>query len=390
MALPSSGPITMSEISVELGFPATQIISLNDAAVRTLAAVPAGVISLSDFYGKSNISPAGYALGGSGPTTPNRIFSIYEFNFPSETGSVIAATTPTGSLSTGAIGSTATDGYVLDFLPASPLPTARIFKFSFSTKTYSTAVPVTGSNIYSNSLNQNVQTPDVAFLLAGNPSGPAGGQYVRKITMPTQTVNYWQTPWRVLSPGASNVKNLFYSWTAWKNYDRGFIAGGFQSTTTASPYGVRLIYPTETASALPAVVYTTGTFPTMFPNFQGQAVGQSAENGYSYGGFGPGSTQVSTNIGRFVFATETANRDFQAMGVSPTGRANSIPFSTPTAVYWAGGILTTAPAGITPGATTTEIRKYTFATGTLSLVPTATIPARKGSNSNVQSAPVFG
>ena len=54
MTLPVSGPMQTSMINVELALPATQLITLNDTRVRTLAAKPAGIIALNDFYGKSD------------------------------------------------------------------------------------------------------------------------------------------------------------------------------------------------------------------------------------------------------------------------------------------------------------------------------------------------
>jgi hypothetical protein len=54
MTLPASGAISFNDINVELGVSGTTQASLNQASYRTLAGVPSGAISLSDFYGKAN------------------------------------------------------------------------------------------------------------------------------------------------------------------------------------------------------------------------------------------------------------------------------------------------------------------------------------------------
>jgi len=69
MALPESGPISMSMVNTELGYSATAVITLNDAAVRTLFGKSSGAIALSDGYGKSNgpvgvIDTIGYKQAG--------------------------------------------------------------------------------------------------------------------------------------------------------------------------------------------------------------------------------------------------------------------------------------------------------------------------------------
>jgi hypothetical protein len=64
MAMVNSGPISLGgnattgglnqSVNIELNRTATATINMNESAVRTLAAVPSGAISMSNFYGKSN------------------------------------------------------------------------------------------------------------------------------------------------------------------------------------------------------------------------------------------------------------------------------------------------------------------------------------------------
>lgn len=53
MALPSSGPLSLSQVNTELGKSATNSISLNDTNVRTLAGKASGAIAFADLRGKS-------------------------------------------------------------------------------------------------------------------------------------------------------------------------------------------------------------------------------------------------------------------------------------------------------------------------------------------------
>lgn len=55
MTLPASGTITFANVNVELGVSSTTTRSLNDSAVRSLAEVPSGAISMSNLHGKSLI-----------------------------------------------------------------------------------------------------------------------------------------------------------------------------------------------------------------------------------------------------------------------------------------------------------------------------------------------
>jgi hypothetical protein len=56
MTLQTSGPISLGNVAVELGRTSTTTTSLGEAAVRSLAGVASGPVSLSNLYGKSNES----------------------------------------------------------------------------------------------------------------------------------------------------------------------------------------------------------------------------------------------------------------------------------------------------------------------------------------------
>lgn len=79
MTLPASGPLSISQINTELGSAATAALSFGSTAVRTLAGVPSGPISIGNFYGKSNtqpLTPTGFnTLTGTSPV--NNYFRRY-------------------------------------------------------------------------------------------------------------------------------------------------------------------------------------------------------------------------------------------------------------------------------------------------------------------------
>ncbi len=65
MTLPASGPISFNQINVELGVAGTTTASLGQTSYRTLAGVPSGAISMSNFYGKSNRKAISYTFTAS-------------------------------------------------------------------------------------------------------------------------------------------------------------------------------------------------------------------------------------------------------------------------------------------------------------------------------------
>lgn len=64
MTLPT-GTISMSQVNTELGRSSTATISLNESAVRTLAGVASGAISMDNLRGKSAMSVTASNVSGS-------------------------------------------------------------------------------------------------------------------------------------------------------------------------------------------------------------------------------------------------------------------------------------------------------------------------------------
>ena len=108
MPLPSSGPISLGQINVELSLLPTAPISLNDEAVRRLLEKPSGTISMYDAYGKSDViryvntaartSVSIYALMGSPTKAGNYIFeNTAEINANTGAYALRTGTFPAGS-----------------------------------------------------------------------------------------------------------------------------------------------------------------------------------------------------------------------------------------------------------------------------------------------------
>lgn len=101
--LPSSGLISFSNLNTEMGYPATQLLSLNDSPMRGLSGRASGDVSLSHFHGKSNRKAVSITLASN---TTN-----YVLNTAAVSGYVAGITDVTLTINSGVVvGSTATSG----------------------------------------------------------------------------------------------------------------------------------------------------------------------------------------------------------------------------------------------------------------------------------------
>jgi len=96
MVLPT-GTISMSQVNTELGRASTASINLNEAAVRSLAGVPSGAISMNDLRGKGSAVSVAY-VSGAGSTGNATTYSFSSVSIgAASTGRLVVATATTNS-----------------------------------------------------------------------------------------------------------------------------------------------------------------------------------------------------------------------------------------------------------------------------------------------------
>jgi hypothetical protein len=166
MTLPSSGPISLSQVDTQLGYSATAAISMNDAAVRSLAGVGGSgtAWSMSSLYGK----PAG-------ATT----FTVTSSNSPYNCFTAAGSPTAAGSYIFN-IGSGVVQGSNVDTTPAMSIGAFP----SGSTVRINNAGTIQGAGGDGGS----GATPSGVGTTAGNPGG-AGGTALAGTSGITTTLN---------------------------------------------------------------------------------------------------------------------------------------------------------------------------------------------------------
>ena len=390
MAIPPSGPITMGMINTELGRPATQVISLNEASVRALAQVPAGMISLSNFYGKSAAGTLGWSIGfwGAGPGFSNNA-GTWEWNMANDTGQNIPAASPTGTIAA-SFGNTSTKSYVKGLVTTTPVNTMAMTTLDFSTKTFSSIGNVTtpgppsmGSNY---AVVSRIQTSDAFYVLGkGSLPGPSANAQQRwsKFVFSTESWPVQNQSYTTFSPAPANDwSGSYISWTAAKNYSKGFAGVG-------TAIQMEMSFPTDTASAtFGGFNYSLGVAGPLTARVASNGCVQNSEFGYCYGGLQGTGTVAVVDLGRLVFSSKTWVRSYTSMGTSPQGRMGFMGLQNPTHGYFLGGLQLNLSPPAPPGFIS-EIKKFAFATQTISLVPSS-MPARNLRPYESQSASVLG
>ena len=365
MALPPSGPISMSQINTELSVPATTLISLNQANARALAQVPAGMISLSNFYGKSNISGAGWRMGGWNGGSPGVLspqLAILKYSFTTETASIIGQTTVTrqnpvtppvqiGYTSQMVLGFSPTAGYGLKTGPGNTTPLWNYsFTFSNETITQLAQQPLGYQTAYS-----RMQTETNLYSTSqGQPN--LNNAYIHRFNMPTQTqqLNIYSIPNSTTVP--ANANNVFNNWSfsGLKNYQKGYSNGGIRPApgpgfvVAPAVFGYVVQFPTETGYVNPVSLVRSGGGAPIF----------NAEVGYGYSVTNLPATPT-TFAYKYPFATETGINN--AVNVGENWNYGT-SWQTPVAGYLYGGI----SGAVLYNSTNflQQVRKFDFSTET--------------------------
>lgn len=90
MTLQNSGPITLNQVSIEVGNSSGSTVTMNDPKVRILAEVPSGQIAMSNFYGKAYEIVA--TVSNSNSIVLKGLFSLSDWTNPARIKRVVIPT----------------------------------------------------------------------------------------------------------------------------------------------------------------------------------------------------------------------------------------------------------------------------------------------------------
>jgi hypothetical protein len=240
MALPSNTTISISQVSVELGRASNATTSLGEAAVRSLAGIPSGAISLSSLWGKSSIPARGYALGSESDYGRIRYLDLVN-----ETVTALASGSGIGGYGIG-LHSTTEGFHAYNGIPNSNPLAFQTSALNFSTGTYTTPYTSASNYFYYLYRGKGINSP------LGKGYGAGGGltslsSVIFGLTYSTRTT--------VTQSATISARNLP---TQVSSSTKGFIMGG------AGQYAVRfadilaLVFSTETVSTLGATLSVAG------------------------------------------------------------------------------------------------------------------------------------
>lgn len=348
MALNPSGIMSIggssvgSSINLELGLSATANSNLNQPNFRTLAGVPAGFISLSNFYGKSNIIPAGYSIGGPSALPNGVSTSRLKIVFGTMTGSVLSAwPSPLGR---GQYGSSFTDLGMILATPATPI--AVFNKQSFSTDAISTAsspFPIARSDFC-----RGLVTGNTSYIYGGPNASPSLCLFM-KYNKTADTMTALSFPF---SPTTGGLSQWAQGFNALANHNRGYVTSG---QGPVNPNGNSFKYLDYASEAFTS--YLNNIWPGCSAERNG--VFNSTTIGYTLTGLGSTPLGYPTQMSGLVFSTNSGSRTYQGIGFQK---------------FYSWGVYEPTFGLSTGGSTSAPTTKYTFSTATISDQGTLGLP----------------
>lgn len=156
MTLQASGVIQISDINVELGRAYNTWAGLGDSALRTLAGVPSGSISLASFYGKSNFQASwsgNSVAGGSVYQFQTSGNAIRAYSTLTSTGGTWIYTYTNGTFSGGESTAAGNFQYVSGFGTSGNLLRSRVYT------TYGNWISLSTSTIWGYQVSDAAQSP---------------------------------------------------------------------------------------------------------------------------------------------------------------------------------------------------------------------------------------
>jgi hypothetical protein len=371
MPLPLSGQIDMSQINVELTFPATTLISLNQASARALAGIPAGMISLSDFYGKSTGVAKGFIwsfngnyVAGSPANGYSNFFDIYECDFATEAVTLSPTSNPNTVWYSG-LASTTDKAYSFGGMTTRPINVAnssnRIDTLTFATATVANSVATT--------------VVPRAFGVCGYDTST----YIYDLTAYSSgalSANSYRTQVSTLTSSPTTSSPLISG--------KNIVTAGIRNATTLF-VGAQITPTTLTQMAFTYASQTFGATPNNFiRNAWRSNKAINTNSGFAYamfGGSNPTPGIIPTVGVAYKYNTTTWANSTLSINPSPTWTAGGLSLISQGA-NWGQAI-----SGGTSPAWTPRRVKLTYATDTFTFLPS--VPVLLSSNNTVVAIPTL-
>jgi hypothetical protein len=284
MALPSSGAISLSQVSVELSRAANAQTSLGESAVRGLAGVATGQISLSNLWGKSSVEYKTYIFISS-DTANNFTNSARVYNHSTDVFQNIGVALAVSIVNAASMLRSKEVGIQIGGNTPSVLGFNEVQGFVFATNTAinpSVAYPATVNGA------TGWKYLESHSYAQGGSAGYSAQNNLWKYTFSTQTGATLSATASSISAGAGVSYNSI-----------GYRVGGYGSTAATTSFQ-KWDFSTETAG---------GTGILLKPGYAAASmgVGQTANTGFFAGGYNGNPLTYTNTITKLDFATDTSN-----------------------------------------------------------------------------------